>query len=420
VQGRGPRESISLPFIGAVGEKTCVEDHEGSSMVKTFGKPLTVLVIEDDPLDFEILEHSLRNAGFRLDCRRVETEAEFVAQLKPGVDVILSDYTLPGWNAVRALELFRASRLDVPFIVVSGTLSDEKAVECIKLGAADYLLKDRLGRLGPAIARAIEDLAERRLVESLSTRLLQAQEDERKKIARELHDNIGQGIAVLLLELYNLDAKLAPDDSTRALVKGIMQLVQNHEAVVRDMGLLLRPSMLDDLGLIPALKWQAREVSRRTGMQVTVEVTDEWHLLSDDYRTCIYRVVQETLQNAGRHGKAAHAHVSLRQNPSYVCVEIQDDGCGFDTRFTKGMGMLGMEERARHLGGFCHFGSEPGRGAHISLLLPRASALSRNDAPSQPVAAAAGSIAGFRPKSSPPLHSLAASRAKNPHTSRLT
>jgi signal transduction histidine kinase len=348
-------------------------------MVKMSNKPLTVLVIEDDPLDFEILEHSLNGAGFRLDCRRVETEAEFVAQLKPGIDVILSDYTLPGWNALRALELFRASRLDVPFIVVSGTLSDEKAVECIKLGASDYLLKDRLGRLGPAIARALDDLAERRLVESLSTRLLQAQEEERKKIARELHDNIGQGIAVLLLELYNLDAKLAPGDSARAQVKGIVQLVENHEAIVRDMGLLLRPSMLDDLGLIPALKWQAREVSRRTGMKVTVDVADECNLLSDDYRTCIYRVVQETLQNAARHGKAANAHVTLWQNPSYVRVEIQDDGCGFDTRYTKGMGMLGMEERARHLGGMCNFDSEPGGGARISMLLPRDKALASRD-----------------------------------------
>jgi signal transduction histidine kinase len=378
-----------------------------------------VLVLEDDVLDFEILEHSLNSAGFRADCRRVDTEAEFVAQLKLGIDVVLSDYTLPGWNALRALELFRASRLDVPFIVVSGTISDEKAVECMKLGASDYLLKDRMGRLGPAITRAIEDLAERRLVESLSTRLLQAQEEERKKIARELHDNIGQGIAVLLLELYHLEAKLAPEDSARGLLSGIVQLVQNHEAIVRDMGLLLRPSMLDDLGLIPALKWQAREVTRRTGMQVTVDVEDEWQALSDDYRTCIYRVVQETLQNAARHGKAANAHVTLRQNPSYVCVEIHDDGCGFDTRYTKGMGMLGMEERARHLGGLCHFGSEPGRGARISMLLPRASskpAPNRLPAlPGQLISITSGSIATFPPKS-PPFHHLSASSPKNlPH-----
>src|SRR5450432_935633 len=350
-------------------------DVKSSSMVKISDKPLTVLVIEDDPLDFAILEHSLSSAGLRVDCRRVDTEAEFVAELKLGVDVVLSDYTLPGWNALRGLELFRASRLDVPFIVVSGTISDEKAVECIKLGASDYLLKDRLGRLGPAIARAIEDLAERRLVESLSTRLLQAQEEERKNIARELHDQLGQGMAVLLMELHNLESKLVPGESGRAMLKRTVQLVQSHEAIVRDMGLLLRPYMLDDLGLVPALDWKAREVSRRTGMTVTVDADEACNLLTDDYRTCIFRVVQETLHNAAHHAKATRVHVTVRQGPSQVRVEIRDDGCGFDSRYTKGMGMLGMEERARHLGGLCHFDSEPGHGARILVLLPRASAL---------------------------------------------
>ena len=347
--------------------------------MKISGKPLTVLVIEDDPLDFEILAHNLSSAGFDPDCRRVETEADFVAQLRLGVDVVLSDYSLPGWDALRALELFRASRLEVPFIVVSGAISEEVAVECMKQGASDYLLKDRLGRLGPAITRAIEVIAEKRLVQSLSTRLLKAQEEERKKIARELHDHVGQGMAVLLMELAHLESELAPQDSTRTLLKRIVQMVQNHEAIVRDMGLLLRPYMLDDLGLIPALKWQAREVSRRTGMKVTVDVDDGCNLLSDDYRTCIFRVVQEALRNAERHAKAANAHVILRQDPSQVRVEIQDDGCGFDTRYTKGMGMLGIEERARHLGGVCHVDSEPGRGARISILLPRAPALPIRD-----------------------------------------
>ena len=346
---------------------------KGPVMAKMSGKPLTALVIEDDLLDFEILEHGLRSAGYRPDCRRVDTEADFVAQLKPGIDVILSDYRLPGWNALRALELFRASRLDIPFIVVSGAISEELAVECIKQGASDYLLKDRLGRLGPAIARAIEDLAERRLVASLSTRLLKAQEEERKNIARELHDHLGQGMAVLLMELHNLEAKLATEVSARAALSRIVEMVQGHEAIVRDMGLLLRPYMLDDLGLGPALKWQAREVSRRTGMQVTVDADDGCNQLSDDYRTCIFRVVQETLHNAARHAKAANAHVTVRQGPSQVRVEIQDDGCGFDIRYKKGMGLLGMEERARHLGGVCQFDSEPGRGARILVLLPRSS-----------------------------------------------
>jgi len=351
------------------------------------GKPLTALVIEDDPLDFEILVHSLSSAGFRPDCRRVDTEADFVARLTPDIDVVLSDYTLPGWNALRALELFRASRLDVPFIVVTGRINEEVAVECIKRGASDYLLKERLGRLGPAITRAIEDLAERRLAESLSTRLLKAQEDERKNIARELHDHLGQGMAVLLLELHHLEGELATEGSALARLKRIVRVVQDHEAFVRDMGFLLRPSMLDDLGLIPALKWQAREVSRRTLMKVTVDAHDACNLLSDDYRTCIFRGVQETLYNAAHHAKATHAHVTMRQDSSHVRATVLYDGCGFDARCTKGMGILGMEERARHLGGVCRFDSKPGGGTHVSILLPLAPApamLDRHEATYSP------------------------------------
>jgi signal transduction histidine kinase len=340
--------------------------------------PLIALVIEDDLLAFEMLSRKLSRAGFRPDCRRVDTEADFVAQLKPDIDVVLSDFTLPGWNALRALELLHASRLDVPFIVVSGTISEEVAVECMKQGASDYLLKDRLGRLGPAITRAIADLAERRMVESLSARLLKAQEEERKNIARELHDHIGQGMAVLLMELHQLEGELPLEDCAHARLKKIVQVVQDHEAFVRDMGLLLRPSMLDDLGLIPALDWQTREVSGRTRMKVTVDADDECNLLSDDYRTCIFRAVQETLHNAAHHAKAANVHVTLRQDDSYVRVEVLDDGCGFD-RCTKGVGILGMEERARHLGGVCRFDSKPGAGTRVSILLPRAPAHSRPD-----------------------------------------
>jgi signal transduction histidine kinase len=353
-------------------------------MTKMSGKPLVALIIEDDPLDFEILEYTLTGAGFRAECRRVETEAEFAAQLKPDVDVVFSDYTLPGWNALRALEIFRASRLDIPFIVISGTISEEVAVECMKHGASDYLLKDRMGRLGPAIARAIDDIAERRLVASLSTRLLKAQEEERKRIARELHDQLGQGMAVLMMELHNMDATLDPEGEAHEQLQHIMGLVMDHEATVRDMGLLLRPSMLDDLGLVPALQWQARETSRRTGMDVTVDAEEECNLLSDEYRTCIYRVVQEALHNASRHARASNVHITVRQDASHVRVEVQDDGRGFDTSYTKGMGMLGIEERARHLGGVSHVESAPGTGARVSMLLPLAPVVARRETVEKP------------------------------------
>ena len=334
------------------------------------GKTLRVLVLEDDPADFEILEQDLINAGLVAECVRIDTESEYLAALGPGIDVILSDYSLPGWNALRALELYRASRLDIPFIVVSGTINEVGAVECMKCGAADYLLKDRMGRLGPAILHALEGVAEKRLAESLAARLMMAQEEERRRISRELHDQVGQTITLLTLELTRLQAALPPGDATRAGLATCLQLAEDNAVIVRNMALLLRPSMLDDLGLVPALNWQAREVLRRNGMQVTVEADDACNRLPDDYRTCIYRVVQEALHNATKHARAAHAHVTVRQEPLQIRVVIEDDGRGFDTHLQKGMGILGMEERVRYLGGVLQIESEPGYGTCVSILLP--------------------------------------------------
>lgn len=334
------------------------------------GPPLRALVLEDNVADFEMLEHLLKFEGFRPDCRRIETQAEFVANLAPGIDVILCDYKLAGWDALRALELLHASGLKVPFIVVSGTISEELAVDCMRHGASDYLLKDRLGRLGQAIRRAIEEAAERRQVENLSARLLKAHEEERRKISRELHDQVGQSMALIGLELDYLEAELPAESPAHARVQTLKRLSEDTVAIVRDLALLLRPSILDELGLIPALNWQASEVSRRHKMRVTVDAAESCNHLPDDYRTCIYRVVQEALHNAVRHANAAHAHVTVRHETSQIRVVIEDDGIGFDPGHRKGLGLLGMEERVRQFGGVLHIDSRPGGGASISILLP--------------------------------------------------
>ena len=119
---------------------------------------------------------------------------------------------------------------------------------------------------------------------------------------------------------------------------------------IRNMALLLRPSMLDDFGLVPALDWQAREIGKRTGLRVQVasEVAGE---LPEEHKTCIYRVVQEALNNCARHAQASAVQVAVRSEPAEILVTVQDDGSGFDTARVRGMGLLGMEERVRHLGG---------------------------------------------------------------------
>ena len=124
--------------------------------------PLHVLILEDRPADALLMVHELRRAGFNPVWRRVETEADYVAHLQAELDVILADYSLPQFNALRALQLLQACGRDIPFLIVSAMIGEELAVAAIKQGAADYLLKDRLARLGPAVARALQEVAERR------------------------------------------------------------------------------------------------------------------------------------------------------------------------------------------------------------------------------------------------------------------
>src|SRR6266436_1271017 len=133
------------------------------------------------------------------------------------------------------------------------------------------------------------------------------------------------------------------------------------------MTLLLRPSMLDDFGLVPALEWQAREVSKRTGLRVQVAAGETSGELPDEHKTCIYRVVQEALHNCARHAQAHSVEVVVRQEPSRIVLSVADDGRGFDARRVRGLGLVGMAERVNHLGGAFRVDSRPGAGTTVAV-----------------------------------------------------
>jgi signal transduction histidine kinase len=139
------------------------------------------------------------------------------------------------------------------------------------------------------------------------------------------------------------------------------------------MTLLLRPSMLDDFGLVPALEWQAREVSKRTGLRVHVAAEESAGELPDELKTCIYRVVQEALHNCARHANARTVKVVVKQEPSRIILSVADDGHGFDVRRVRGLGLVGMQERVNHLGGSFEIDSSPGAGTKLAVHLPIAS-----------------------------------------------
>lgn len=212
----------------------------------------------------------------------------------------------------------------------------------------------------------------REALKELSARLLAAQEDERRSVARELHDEVGQSLTGVLLEMGNLST-LIRNHRTEALepkAAEIKKLMEDSITVVRNMALLLRPPMLDDLGLLPALQWHAREVARRSGLRVKIAAEGIPENLGEDVKTCIYRVVQEALHNVMRHAGASAVRVSLQLGEGQIHLSVQDDGKGFSTNGERGMGLLGVEERVTHLGGRFSVESEPGQGAILRVSLP--------------------------------------------------
>jgi signal transduction histidine kinase len=208
-------------------------------------------------------------------------------------------------------------------------------------------------------------------LEALSARLVDAQETERRSISRELHDEVGQSLGALLVEVGSLEATI-PTGATEIKdhVDKIKSVAETTVETVRNIALLLRPSMLDDLGLVAALEWQGREVSRRSETEVEIQSVGVPETIPDEYKICIYRLVQEALNNAARHSAARNAKVTVEQKMNKILVTVSDDGRGFDSQRVRGLGLLGMEERVKRLGGKLAIDSKPGAGTTVRAEFP--------------------------------------------------
>ncbi len=215
--------------------------------------------------------------------------------------------------------------------------------------------------------RAKTELAEEQL-RHLTTQLMHAQEEERKTISRELHDEVGQMLTGLRMELGSLEPLRDNPPQFAAHLQEAKAIAEQSLRAVRDLAVVLRPSVLD-LGLLPALQWQARHFSKRSGIPVTVTADGEFLELSEEHKTCVYRIVQETLTNCARHAGARKVEVALRETAAALEVRVHDDGRGFDpqSRRQGGLGLIGIEERVRELDGDLHIESAAGKGTTLTV-----------------------------------------------------
>lgn len=215
----------------------------------------------------------------------------------------------------------------------------------------------------------------KRALQQLSARLLDIQEEERRRLSRGLHDEIGQTLTALRIEISNALQKSSSPEVRERLERARL-LAERTVQTVRDISLLLRPALLDDLGLIPALQWQIEDFSRRSGVPCEFHETELPDNLPDPVKTCVYRVVQEALHNCEKHARASRAEVLLHPGRGRLIVDVRDDGRGFELGndgmplHGEGLGLLGMRERAVRLGGQLVFESAPGQGTRVCLDIP--------------------------------------------------
>jgi signal transduction histidine kinase len=352
--------------------------------------PVRILLLEDSPADAVLVRHALRQGGLNFVMHHVDTKPAFVRQLnRPAYDLILSDFALPSFDGFTALALAREKCPDLPFIFVTGTLGEEVAIDTLKKGATDYVLKHRLSRLVPSVQRALREAGERaerkraeaRLRESheqlraLSVYLQYVREEERIRIAREVHDELGQALTGLKLQLIWLISRLPKTlklfhEKARSMSQHIDAIIQ----AVRRIATELRPGVLDTAGLLAALEWQAHEFQTQTGIQCRVNALVPDALWDQDLNTAFFRIFQETLTNIIRHARATRVNVRLFEEGGELVLEVKDNGSGISEgqiQSTKSIGLLGMRERAALLGGRVEWRGQPGKGTTMTARIPR-------------------------------------------------
>jgi two-component system, NarL family, sensor histidine kinase UhpB len=345
-----------------------------------------ILHLEDSRVDHTLVKFALQRGQMPHEIALVDTMPDFKRELATGnYDLVLADYHLPGFTGLDAWGYQKEVGIDIPFVIVSGAIGEEAAVDAMHLGISDYLLKDNMSRLTHVVQRALEmsqtrrdkaradaKLAESRLrLAELAEHLQISIEQERADIAREIHDDIGGSLAAVKLDLALL-ARRAEDTETRRRLEGSLEMLQHALGASQRIMMNLRPPILDQ-GLVAAVQWLAAGFERRTGVRVQVRRSSDQLDVPRDVQLVAYRTAQEALTNVSKHApETTTVDIDLSDREGVLTLEVSDNGNGMPDDAlmkAKSFGLLGLNERAAKVGGWLDVSSSP-RGTSIILSIP--------------------------------------------------
>ncbi|MET0383498.1 MAG: histidine kinase [Burkholderiaceae bacterium] len=350
--------------------------------------PLRVLHLEDSELDHALEMAHLRRGGLQVEAVRVDCEPAFRAALESPWDIVLSDFNVPGFSGLAALEIVMASEPPLPFILVSGEIGEDVAVEAMRNGASDYLLKANLARLAPAVEHAIDahearrarvaadrELAQsRRRLSELAQHLQTSVDMERAAIAREIHDDVGGSLTALKFDIawiarHSTDPEVG--QRAQAALEVVSHAIESSKRIMHN----LHPAILDQ-GLVAALQWMAARFEKRTGVACGFRTSHETLQLPPGVPLVAYRTAQEALTNITKHAGATRVGVDLSLAGGVLSLEISDNGRGLrgaDLGKARSFGLRGLHERASTVGGWVDL-SGGAQGTTLILSVPLAGA----------------------------------------------
>ncbi len=340
-----------------------------------------ILAVDDDPKTLLALRELLAGEG-RAVVSAGSGEEALRCVLKQDFAVILLDARMPGVDGFDTARMIRERERSrhTPIIFLTGAYEDLSSMfRGYEAGAVDYLVKP----LVPEVLRSKIDVfvelyaknerlrASEEMLRALAAREQSVREEERARIAREIHDQLGQALTGLKMDLTWLNARLPAQKGVAEKVKSMFGLIDDTIQSVRKIATLLRPEVLDQLGLAAAVGWQAREFQARTGIRCKVSVPSDAVAAGPELSTAAFRIFQELLTNVARHARATRVDVALRADGGRLVLEVQDNGKGISEAEVSGsrsLGLLGMRERATAFGGSVEFAG--GKGTRVSVVLP--------------------------------------------------